>query len=414
MSGGEPQPADRAGWAVLRDAPGWRRLLAAARRSLERTGGRLDTAVSLSAPTHDERLVVIGITGAHRSVGAGRLTVRLSDVDEHLRSAYAVSLPEVLATAAPLRNRPADAKREAVARDAVLAVADEGRHAGAGWYAEWLDGLRRDGTLTRVVRAGLPFEDVVRVLDALPAADEPMPVFGDRVLDDTKALVDGALRGLVLRAVAAWQRAPVPAGGEQERALWESVGLVPDDLASQVLVLNVPAAGGLLGRWLTDAAHSGVPMRVTLHQLRLAPLALARAEVFVCENPAVLRAAATALGSWAPALVCTEGVPSAAAHTLLRAATGAVIRWRNDFDWTGVRLTAAALDRYPNAVPWRMTAADYLPGSGTGPALIGAPAATSWDPALQEEMRKAGRAVMEERLLDALLADLRAGGDGSR
>ncbi|MGW3808589.1 TIGR02679 family protein [Micromonospora sp. NPDC005113] len=416
MSGGEQQrPPGRVGWAQLPDAPGWRRLLSVARRSLERTGGRLDTAVSLSAPTDDERLLVIGLTGTHRSAGAGRFTVRLSDVDAHLRGVYGVGLPEVLAAAAPLRNRPADAKREALARDAILTVAHEGRHAGTDWYAGWLEGLRRDGTLTRAVRAGLPFEDVVRVLDALPAADEPMPVFADRVLNDTKALADGALRGLVLRAVAAWQRAPMPASGEQERALWESVGLVPDDLASQVLVLNVPATGGLLGRWLTDAAGSGVPMRVTLHQLRLAPLALACAEVFVCENPAVLRAAATALGPRAPALVCTEGVPSAAVHTLLRAATGVVIRWRNDFDWTGVRLTAAALDRYPNAVPWRMTAADYVPGAGTGPDLIGAPAVTSWDPPLQEEMRKAGRAVMEERLLDALLADLwKAGGDASR
>lgn len=408
MSGGDPrQPPDRTGWAGLPDQPGWRRLLSAARRNLERTGGRLDTAVSLTAPTDDERLVVIGITGSHRSAGAGRLTVRLSDVDEHLRAAHGVGLPQVLSATAPLRNRPADVKREAVARDVVLAVANDSRHAGAGWYADWLDGLRRDGTLTRVVRAGLPFEDVVRVLDALPAPDEPMPVFADRLLNDTKALADGPLRGLVLRAVAAWQQAPVPAGGEQERALWESVGLVPDDLASQVLVLNMPATGGLLGRWLTEATQAGVPMRVTLHQLRLAPLTPACDEVFVCENPAVLRAAAAALGPQAPALVCTEGVPSAAVHTLLRAVTGAVIRWRNDFDWTGVRLTAAALDRYPTALPWRMTTADYLPGAGTGPTLIGAPAGTPWDPPLHHMMRQAGRAVMEERLLDLLLADLR-------
>src|SRR5207249_3595918 len=131
------------------------------------------------------------------------------------------------------------AKREAVARDAVLAVARDGRHASAGWHEQWLDGMRRDGTLTRIVRTGLPFEDVVRVLDALPAPDEPMPVFAERVLHDTKAFTEGALRGLVLRALATWQGVGVSANTEQERALWESVGVVPDDLASQVLVLNV-------------------------------------------------------------------------------------------------------------------------------------------------------------------------------
>ncbi|WFE33517.1 TIGR02679 family protein [Micromonospora sp. WMMD975] len=396
--------------ADLVDQPGWRRLLTAARRSLERTGGRLDATVTLAAPTDDERLVVIGITGTHRSAAAARLSVRLSDLDEHLHAAYGVGLVDVLTTTAPLRDRPSDRRREAVARDAVLAVADDGRHAGTAWYAEWLDGLRRDGTLTRVVRTGLPFGDVIRVLDALPAADEPIPVFADRVLADTKALTDGPLRGLVLRAVATWQQAALPVDGERERALWESVGLVPDDLASQVLVLNVPASGGLVGRWLTEAARAGVPIRVTLHQLRLAPLALTCDEVRVCENPAVLRAATAVLGAQAPPLICTEGVPSVAVHTLLRAAPAAVIRWRNDFDWTGVRLTGAALQRYPGAVPWRMTAADYLPAAGTGTALLGAPARTPWDESLGESMRRTGRAVMEERLLDRLIADLRAAG----
>jgi hypothetical protein len=55
-----------------------------------------------------------------------------------------------------------------------------------------------------------------------------------------------------------------------------------------------------------------------------------------------------------------------------------------------------------------MTAADYLPAAGR--ALIGTPTRTPWDESLGESMRRAGRAVMEERLLDQLLADLRAAG----
>ncbi|WP_233513796.1 TIGR02679 family protein [Micromonospora craterilacus] len=397
-------------WRRLLEDPGWRRLLAAARRSLERNGGRLDGTVSLQSPNDDERIVIIGITGTHRSAESTRLSVRLADVDDQLRAVHGVGLHDLLTASAPLRSRAAEAKREAVARDALLDLASTGRYAAAGWYAQWLDGLRRDGTLTRVVRAGLPFGDVVRVLDALPAPDEPIPVFADRVLDDTKALSEGPLRGLVLRALAAWQQVPVPSGGEPERALWESVGLVPDDLASQVLVLNLPAGGGLLGRWLTEAAAAGEPMRVTLHQLRRFPLTVTAGEIFVCENPAVLRAASAALGAQSPPLICTEGVPSTAVHTLLRAAGGAVIRWRNDLDWTGVRLTAAALDRYPTAVPWRMNATDYTPAAGSGPALIGVPADTGWDPMLSDAMHQAGRAVMEERLIAPLLDDLREAG----
>ena len=64
--------------------PGWGRLIAAGRRSLERTGGSLDATVSLSNPTEDERRVIIGITGVYRSATAVRLAVRLRDVDAYL------------------------------------------------------------------------------------------------------------------------------------------------------------------------------------------------------------------------------------------------------------------------------------------------------------------------------------------
>ncbi|GAA4719266.1 TIGR02679 family protein [Phytohabitans rumicis] len=394
--------------------PGWARLLAAARRSLERTGGSLDGSVSVTAPTEAERLVVIGVTGTHRSAGAQRLTVPLAELDAFLRATHAIGLADILSADKPLRDRPGELKQEVQARDAALAAARRGRHGTAGWYEEWLDGLRRDGTLTRIVRAGLPFRNVIRVLDALPAADEPMPVFAERVLDDTKALADGAVRGLVLRALAAWQGIPAPTNSEEERALWESAGVVPDDLASQVLVLNLPAAGGLVGSWLDQARLAGIPMRVTLHQLRLAPLRLACDEIFVCENPAVLRAATATLGARTKPLVCTEGTPSAAAHRLLGYAPHARIRWRNDFDWSGIRLTAGALRRYPRAVPWRMTSADYLGAAGSGPALLGVPAQSPWDPSLSAAMGRVGRAVMEERLLDDLLADLALGQDPSR
>jgi len=71
-----------------------------------------------------------------------------------------------------------------------------------------------------------------------------------------------------------------------------------------------------------------------------------------------------------------------------------------------VRLTAAALARYPGAVPWRMTAADYVDAAPTGMPLVGRPIATPWNPELASAMREKGRAVMEERLLDELLDDL--------
>jgi uncharacterized protein (TIGR02679 family) len=109
------------------------------------------------------------------------------------------------------------------------------------------------------------------------------------------------------------------------------------------------------------------------------------------------------------ALVCTEEVPSLACWRLLgaAAAAGAQIRWRNDFDWTGLRITASAIDRL-GAMPWRMTTEDFLGAlalGGTEP-LRGTPSASPWDPALATALSSTGRSVMEERLVPMLLADL--------
>jgi hypothetical protein len=61
-------------------------------------------------------------------------------------------------------------------------------------------------------------------------------------------------------------------------------------------------------------------------------------------------------------------------------------------------------------LPWRMSTGDYLraidaPLADTEP-LKGAPAPSPWEPALAGVMATRGRAVMEERLIPLLLADL--------
>ncbi|WP_117213002.1 TIGR02679 family protein [Allorhizocola rhizosphaerae] len=386
--------------------PTWTRLLANARRSLERNGGSLETTISLTAPTEDERLLIIGVTGVHRTAGANRLAVRLAELDAYLRQAHGRSLLEVLGPS--LRNRPAERQAEADARRAALALAMSCKHHGAEWFHQWLEEIQRDGTIARLVRAGRDLAPALRVLDALPAEEQPMPAFAERLLGNTKALTDSALRGLLIKAIALWQGVDPPANGEAERALWELVGVVRDDLASQVLVLNLPGDGGFVGDWLTQAAQIGVPFRLTLNQLRMCPIVIQAEHVYVTENPAILRAACT-LGPSAPAMICTEGVPSAAAHRLLGQATSATLWWRNDFDWAGVRMTAAALARYPNARPWRMSAQDYRSAAGSGQPLLGTPAATPWDAQLAIDMLAIGQSVMEERLLPTLIADLRKG-----
>jgi len=407
--------------------PEWRRLLAAARRRLERDGWSLDGTIGLTAPDEAERRAVIGVTGRYRPETAKRLTVGLADLDAALHTAYGRGLVAVLALLdGPLRDRPAERRTESGQRDELRAALARSRHAAEPWYAAWAESVDTDGTLTRLLRRGdgQLLGWAVAVLERLPSSELlpsegrrpssellPLPVLAERATGDTKALIPGSpLAALVLRALALRAETEPPRDRVGQRLLWERFGAVADDLASQVLVLNVRAREDhVVAGWLDDAAGFGIPFRLTLQQLTFDPLTPTARDLYVCENPAVLRAAAAELEEDCAALVCTEGVPSAACRRLLDAAVraGARLHVRADFDWAGLRIAGSLLDA-PRSTHWRMSAADYRSAlaEGAGAPLVGAPAASPWDPFLAEELAAQDSAVMEERLLPLLLADL--------
>lgn len=402
-------------------------------------GRPLESELTLSAVTEAERLALSRLLG--RKVSLLGSSVRFSPLQLStilIRSEIAPDLRSAVeALAGPVTSRAEVAAAEDAARSAAVQVLADGRHSGAQWYTEWAERLLLDGTVTRLVRGG--GSDLIRlavaVLDELPAETEPLPALAERVTGDTKALAGTRLARLVLRALALREVSAQSDGGtsalarvEVQRALWEAAGVIPDDLASQVLVLGLAAVPcHPLGRWLAEAAAEGVPFRATLQQLVSMPVSPVVGRVFVCENPSVLRAVASAgilAGSGRPladgagwadggqgsvALVCTEGNPSAACHRALTsiASTGAGVSWRGDFDWTGLRTVAAAISRYA-ARPWRMSAADYDAALALGPTarVRGFAADSPWDPRLAGRITETGRAVMEERLVPLLLADL--------
>ncbi|MEV6040733.1 TIGR02679 family protein [Nonomuraea sp. NPDC052116] len=390
---------------------GWARLLAAARRKLERDGA-LSGSVSIGAPSEEERRVIIGLTGRYRPEDVKRLTVPLTDLDVFLTNRYTHGLRDVLAElGGPLRDRAGERRALDEERDRLLAGASHGRHSGDAWHAAWLEAIAVDGTATRLIRRGEGrlVTTAAQVLDQLPAQAMPLPVLAERATGDTKALSAGSpLTLLVLRALALRAGLPsVPGDRVGQRTLWESAGVIVDDLASQVLVLNLPVLGqGPVAGWLAEAARYGVPYRLTLHQLTTFPVALDNDPIFICENPAVLRAAATELGARSAPLICTEGIPSAACHRLLETAKGE-LRWRADFDWTGLRIMERAISRH-RAAPWRMSAADYAAGLAESEStpLSGTAAPSPWDVELAQLMASRGWTVMEERLIPALLYDL--------
>ncbi len=412
--------------------PEYRRLLAAARRSLEHTGGDLGRSVAVASPNEAERKAIISVTGHYRPPVAGRVPVRLTDLDEAAREATGLTLRDLLARlAAPPANQHAG-PTEDMAVAAVIRWAEcSSLMSSAAWYASWLDSVRGG------VAAWRPheLEQAVRVLEYLTSrAGDRAPVMlgtvAEAVTGDAGALSDGtALSALVMGALAARGGEAAPRSAAGGRWLWDSADVVADDLASRVLVLNLAADGTGLGEWLTGAARFGTPFYVTLHQLAAHPPRIHPGTVYACQHRAVFRRAAADLAVASAPLLCAEGRPSAAFRRLAEiiAMGGGELRYHGDFDWLGVTVAATLIDRY-QATAWRMTATDYLAGAGSlatgglatgglatgglagaGQALTGTPRPTPWDPGLATAMRQTGLAVPEENVTDQLIGDLRRG-----
>ncbi|MCO5168163.1 MAG: TIGR02679 family protein [Planctomycetes bacterium] len=400
---------------LLGSAP-FARLWERVRRALERSGRVLgESSIVLASPGDDERRAISGLLGRSRS-STRSLKLRLADLDRALRAGpTGLGLVEVAERlGGPLRDRVAEANRaESAAREA-LQTARGSKLAGTPWFTEWLERLSRDGTLTRLVGADeaqlIPI--AAHVLERLPADGITLAVLAGEVARDTKALDGGTLATLVTRALATQARRPKPKRAEERRELWEAFGVVVDDLASQVLVLNLPVRpSSPLGEWLLAAARDGTPVRITLQQLTRYSLDFQPTTVWSCENPAVLRTAALRLGQVSPPLICSEGQPSVAYMRLLRQldSSGCRLAHHADFDWSGVQMTDRLIAQ--GARPWRMST------GALGEALKdvnlqalkllkGRPEPTPWDPALEALMVSNGRVVYEEMVVESLLNDL--------
>jgi uncharacterized protein (TIGR02679 family) len=406
----EPGDAERLG-RLLGD-PGLAWLVERARQRMAR-GRALTGPVTLSHPTESQRRATESLLG--RAPQAGRsLTVRLDTVDLVLRrsgagrdglEAAVVTLTGPVTLRAEARDKEARAWEMAYAPLGTLGAE----------LADWAGRIRNDGLVRRLAHtpeaAGSLVEAAVRALRSLPLVPPTSrATFAARNLSGAHALDEGTpLATLVLSGVRSLTGFPDGAGAQWRREAWASAGLLKDDVSSTVLCLNLRGTPSL--DWMADAGEPAVLTLRSLTRHPRVPAVPATGTVHVCENPAVLSAAADMFGPACPPMVCLQGQPSAAALTLLRGLTtqGAGLRYHGDFDWGGVRI-ATALRRGVPWLPWRYTAADYrTAAAGLGEAaqaLTGAPAATPWDPALAVTLAELGVRVEEEVVLDALLADL--------
>ncbi|MFH5210345.1 TIGR02679 family protein [Antrihabitans spumae] len=386
-------------------------LLDRARKQVVRSDGELVGSVSVrAADAPGLWRVANGIDRGTRTSLTGRIELRVVALDEWLRrhaKGGGRGLVEILESVTPL----AFPKRVAAERDGKrFAVVDSAADAFGGsppaWLGEWL-------TYVATERAVYTDPDAVvnaaKVLAFLPVDDVVLTVLAELATGDTKALTKRATTRLVLRGLAFEYDVDAPTSSADERSLWSRAGVVVDSLSSRVLIrglrfrLDSPVA-----KWANEAAELGEPCVLTLDQLLRHRLTPTDAPIYVCENPAVLESAARRLGPTSQALVCTEGQPSVAATTLVSRAGGS-IRWRGDFDWTGLRTTGAAIARF-GATPWLMDIETYSAALERGESEPlkerDHRAESPWEPTLASEMALRGRAVMEERLVERLLADL--------
>jgi len=392
----------------------------AIRRRLETNGGAITASpLRIDDATPAERDAIAGLLGTPR-VAAGPIRVRVDHLDRALRSSAAgMGLVDVLTTlSGPLRDRRAERADNQAEKDGYWASAR--RHPLLNRWIEvgdWLDQARRSGVAARAagdLSLGEVLRAVLDVLDRLPADGLPLARLAAEVTGDAHGLDRGrAVGSLTVNALSYLSDVPVPGSAASWRRLWESFGVVCDDLSCDVLVLNVrPLGSSLLARVARDHADAGEPLRVTLRQLvRSAGAVFGDECVSVCENPVVVAHVADTLGSGSAPLVCVDGIPNTAARRLLATITqsGAALRYHGDFDWGGLRIANIMVDQL-GAIPWRMSVDDYRgaleraarPGVALGPRRVRA----AWALELTDVMAREGIAIHEEQVLDDLTRDL--------
>jgi uncharacterized protein (TIGR02679 family) len=209
----------------------------------------------------------------------------------------------------------------------------------------------------------------------LPTADQgsmSLPVFAAAVLDDPHGLDKdtelGRAVAVLIAGFTAFEADPdvdladrvaprTITAGENWRTTWAARGIACDEVSSLVLCLNLMLTGTASVVPIAAAAAAvGEPVWLTHRSLRGAwSLAPGVDSVYVCENPAVVEAAAEHYGADCAPVVCTYGWPSSAALELITGLerSGAQLHVRADDDNAGQRIVALLREYAPGSRLWR-------------------------------------------------------------
>jgi uncharacterized protein (TIGR02679 family) len=406
-------------------SPALRRLFDEARRALENRGEEGARVITLKAVSDAEREAIADLHGWRELPPVeAPLRVDLRKLDAALRqSAAAMGLVQLVERlSGPLHDLRARRETERSEREAFWRwLCGHPVVQGRPELERWAEELRATGLVGRLAAAaGRSERELVErtlaTVARLPAAGRTLAVLAAEVLGDAHALDAGQPEtALVLRAAALLTgRTGVPDGAAERRRLWSEVGVACDTLSSDVLTLGLrPEGEGWLARHLGESSAAGEPRRVTLREVQGHPVRLVPGTVvFVCENPSIVQLAADRLGTGCAPLVCLEGHPTTAAIQLLQgfATSGAKVRVHTDFDWAGIRIANQVLEHVPGAAAWQMSRHHYEDAAGRsddhGVPLVGTAVPASWDAQLSDALATRGRGILEEHVVEDLLAAL--------
>ncbi|UUU45129.1 DUF2399 domain-containing protein [Streptomyces sp. NBC_00162] len=265
--------------------------------------------------------------------------------------------------------------------------------------------LHKLGWITRLLKTPDPETLLTQALQV--AARLPPP--GRRI--DRRILVPGNPHALDAGTLPALVLALTGTSATRGRSSWVHLGVDCDDLLGGLIITGVTPRG-----WqIPPGATFALPPR-ELADITWQPPDKNNEWAFVTENPSVLAAASNhALandGVRTPRVICTAGTPSQLECQAIGALStaGWRIAIRADFDQAGLAHMRALLAAAPTALPWRMSAADYLQAAPKGTDILHLQESDApWDPFLVTAMLTQSTPVYEEDLLVKLLADIADG-----
>ena len=391
-------------------------LLERLRARLEQKGTLEGTVTKQSASTA-ERMAAARLVGRPVRPGSSA-AVSLDQLDAKLRrDAWPAGLESaVLELSGPVRGpdvRRAEREGWQNVADTLRGIADDRPE-----LETWVAAVLRSGTVKRSTASAAAAHVLSLQLgvlaQALPVEGIPLGVLAARLFGDAHALDPKTpLGSLAVGLAAAATGQPSGSGARWRRDAWQSCGVVVDELSSTVLVLGLP--GGLISptaRALASLGEAGQPAVLTYRQLAVDDIGRAPSLVSVCENPAVIAAAADRFGTAAGAvpLVCVNGQPGAAVTRLLTQLVdgGARLRYHGDFDAGGLAIARTVARSVPWS-SWRFGETDYriaCESSLATSVFSGAVGATPWDSGLAGAMEELRLRVEEESVLADLLDDL--------